>query len=118
MRLTSPKLKKQSEGESVQANRAMVSQQSNTTAQEREVASIIDGLITQRGYHSAMVVLLSAVRKLADVSSADPSRQRELRFWARAVKAAIERHTFENTFELRISEADAIRARGMGLRLD
>ena len=103
------------------ANRAMVPQQSNTTAREQEVASIIDGLITQRGYHSAMVALLSAVRKLADNSSADPlnhSRQRELRFWAGAVKAAIERHTIESTFEQLISETDSIRARGMGITLD
>jgi hypothetical protein len=98
----------------------MVSQHSNPSVQEREVASLIDGLIAQRGYHSAMVALLSAVRKLADDTSAVPlnhSRVRGLRFWARAVKAAIERHTLENTFEQRISEADAIRARGMGIRL-
>ena len=102
-------------------NPAMVSQQSNTTAQEREVASIIDGLIAQRGYHSAMVALLSAVRKLADNTSADPlnhSRQRELKFWARAIMTAIERHTIENTFEQQVGEADTIRARGMGISLD
>ena len=102
------------------ANRAMVSQQS-ITAHEREVKNIVDGLIAKRGYHSAITVLLNVVQDLAEILSADPlsrSKEQELRMWARAVRSAIWRHSDENTFEQLVGEADAIRARGMGIRLD
>lgn len=102
-------------------NRGIVSQQSGVSSQEREVESMVAELIAKRGYHSAIALLLKAVHDLAERLSADPlnySKERELRMWARAIRAAINRHTDESTFEQRVSEADAIMARGMGIRLD
>ena len=102
------------------ANRAMVSQHSNPSVQEREVASIVEKFIAKRGYDTAIVPLLEAIHDLAVILSADPlnhSKERELRIWARVVKSAIRRHRDENTFEGLIRKADIIRARGMGIRL-
>lgn len=103
------------------ANRATVSQQSDTSVQKQEVENFVAGLIAKRGYHSAIAVLLDAVHTLAEILSDDPlnpSKERELRIWARTVRDAIRRHSDESTFELLVGEADIIRARGMGIRLD
>ena len=85
------------------------------------VEEMVERLIARHGYYFAIDELLSALNTLARISLADPQNrisERELRTWTRAIEGAIKRHIDENTFEQRISEADALRARGMGISLD
>ena len=104
------------------ANRAAVSPRSSASesTRQREIEQIVDRLIAKRGYRSAIDELLTFLHNLGD-SLADPQNQsdaQEFKIWARAVQTSIKRHIEECTFEQRIGESDALRARGMGVRLD
>jgi hypothetical protein len=107
----------------MQTNRTMFSPRSSKSesARQREVEGIVEGLIVKRGYHSVINELLIALHNLAEISLAslqNQSNEQEFQMWARAVRTAIKRHSEECTFEKRVNQADAFRARGMGIRLD
>ena len=107
----------------MQPNRTMFPPRSEISgsARQREVEQIVERLIAKRGYHSVIKELLIALRNLGEISLADPqnqSNEREFKMWAQAVKNAIRRHSEECTFEQFVDEADAFRARGMGIRLN
>src|ERR1700722_12882372 len=107
----------------MQTNRTMFSPRSSASesSRQREVEEIVEGLIARRGYHSVINELLIALNNLAEISLADPlnqSNEREFKMWTRAVQIAFRRHSEECTFEQRVDESDAFRARGMGILLD
>ena len=111
------------ERKGMQTNRTMFAPRSSASgsARQQEVEEIVEGLIAKRGYHSVINELLVALHNLAEISLADPqnqSNEQEFQVWAQAVQIAIRRHSEECTFEQRVDESDAFRARGMGIRLD
>lgn len=85
------------------------------------VEDMLSGLVGRCGYYSIIYSLMNAVRELAGRSMADPDnavKQREFGALALAVRAAIERHEKESTFEHRVTESDRSFARRMGITLD
>lgn len=86
-----------------------------------EIQEIVEALITQRGYYSAITELLNAIHSLAETLSADPQNyvhQREFSLWVGAVRNAIQKHNDENTFEGRVTDSDRLAARQMGIYID
>ena len=79
-------------------------------------------MIAEHGFKTAIPWLLETLTTMADISLSAPNckkRECQYQLWSKAVKAAIDRERMLNrSFEERIGEADAIRARGMGFRLD
>ena len=104
------------------ANRAIASPRSNTREPARywEIEEIVEVLIAKRGYHSAILELLTSLHNLAEISLVDPKnriKEREFKMWAQALEFAIKRHKDESAFEQRVTDSDSFRARGMGIRL-
>ena len=94
---------------------------SSDIAHRQQVEQIVEHLIATRGYYFVIDELLRLLNRLAKARLADPenlTNEREFTMWAEAVIAAVGRHCKESTFEQLISEQDAIRARGMAIRLD
>lgn len=89
----------------------------NTHARQREIEKVVQGVIAEYGYYSAIHGLVNIVDRLAAITKTDVSKESELRMWSLAVKDAIKQHIHQSTFAQRISEADAIRARGLGISL-
>ena len=107
----------------MQTHRAVFSSKSSTSEsiRQREVEEIVQRAIAMRGYHSVMNEILVALRNLAETLLADPqnpSNEREFKMWTQAVRITVKRHSEECSFEQRVDESDALRARGMSIRLD
>jgi hypothetical protein len=90
-------------------------------SRKQKIEAVISDVIAEHGFRSAMNDLLPAVRNLEIVALADPdnrAKEREFLMWSKAVKNACARQMDESAFDERVSAADAIQARGMGITLD
>ena len=89
---------------------------------EEQINAVVDAVIAEHGFRVAIPWLIKTVSDLAETALADPSdasKARKYAQWSRALQAALRRGgVLGRTFEQRINEADAIRARGLGIRLD
>lgn len=87
-------------------------------ASQALVNAVVQDVINEQGHEAAIPMLLQTLRSMAEITLADPTskaKDRQYRQWLKAVKAVCKE---AQTFEQCICDADAIRARGMGIKLD
>jgi hypothetical protein len=95
-------------------------QAQKTSSSKQKVAEVVDAVIAEHGFYGIIHDLLETIQRMAAISLADPdnrTKERQYRDWSDAVRAACKRQEAHASFDGQITDADALRARALGISL-